>query len=167
MTGRVLTDPADIRSLLDRVRTIAVVGVSTDWKRPSSYVMKYLQSRGYRTIPVNPRAAGQVIWGEPVFASLAETPDRYDMIDVFRKSDYVPSIVDEAIRLAAEKGVRAVWMQIGVRHDGAAAKAVAAGLDVVMDRCAKIEYGRHHNELAWGGFNTGIISAKRPRLRLA
>ncbi len=167
MTGRILTEPADIRGLLDRVRVIAVVGVSTDWKRPSSYVMKYLQSRGYRTIPVNPRAAGETIWGEPVFATLAEIPDRYDMIDVFRKSDDVPPIVDEAIRLAPEKGIRAVWMQIGVRHEGAAAKAVAAGLDVVMDRCAKIEYGRHHNELAWGGFNTGIISAKRPRLRLA
>lgn len=167
MPGRILTESADIRALLDRVRTIAVVGVSTDWKRPSSYVMKYLQSRGYRTIPVNPRAVGQSIWNEPVYAALSDIPDRFDMVEIFRKSEDVPPIVDEAIRLAPAKGIRAVWMQIGVRHEEAAAKAAAAGLDVVMDRCAKIEYGRHHNELAWGGFNTGVISAKRPRLRLA
>jgi len=165
--GRILTEPADIRALLDRVRVIAVVGVSTDWKRPSSYVMKYLQSRGYRTVPVNPRAAGQEIWGERVHASLADIPDRFDMVEIFRKSEDVRPIVDEAIRLAQEKSIRAVWMQTGVRHDEAAQKATAAGLDVVMDRCAKIEYGRHHSELAWGGFNTGVISAKRQRVRHA
>jgi predicted CoA-binding protein len=134
MCGRILTEPADLRALLDRVRTIAVVGVSTEWKRPSSYVMKYLQSRGYRTIPVNPRAAGEDIWGERVYASLSDIPDRFDMVDIFRNS---------------------------------ATRATAAGLDVVMDRCAKIEYGRHHSELSWGGFNTGLISAKRARVRLA
>lgn len=167
MPGRILTEPTDIRALLDRVRVIAVVGVSTDWKRPSSYVMKYLQSRGYRTIPVNPRAVGQEIWGEKVYASLTDIPDRVDMVEIFRKSEDVPPIVDEAIKSAGAKGLRAIWMQIGVRHDAAASAAVAAGLDVVMDRCAKIEYGRHHNELAWGGFNTDVISAKRPRVRLA
>jgi predicted CoA-binding protein len=167
MSGRILTEPADLRALLDRVRTIAVVGVSTEWKRPSSYVMKYLQSRGYRTIPVNPRAAGEDIWGERVYASLSDIPDRFDMVDIFRKSEDVPPIVDEAIRLKETKGILAIWIQLGIRHDISATRATAAGLDVVMDRCAKIEYGRHHSELSWGGFNTGLISAKRARVRLA
>lgn len=167
MPGSLFTTPAAIKRVLDRVRTIAVVGVSAEWKRPSYYVMKYLQTRGYRMIPVNPRAAGTEILGERVYASLAQIPGRFDMVQIFRKPADVPAVVDEAIRLATEKGITVIWMQLGIRHDAAAAQAVAAGLDVVMDRCAKIEYGRHHNELGWGGFDTGVISARRPRVRLA
>ena len=167
MAGRLITEPADIRAILDRTRAVAVVGVSADWKRPSHYVMKYIQSRGVRTIPVNPRAVGEPILGEKVYASLSDIPDRFDMVDLFRKSEDIPPIVDEAIGLAAAKGIKTIWMQLGISNDAAALKAVAAGLDVVQDRCLKIEYGRHHSELAWGGFNTGVISAKRPKARLS
>ena len=146
-----------LRRILKEVRTIAMVGASPDWNRPSYFAMKYLQIKGYRVIPVNPKAAGQEILGEKVYASLREVPDKIDMVDIFRASAAVPPIVEDAVAI----GARFVWMQIGVRNDEAARRAEAAGLTVVMDRCPKIEYGRLNRELSWGGVNSRIISSKR------
>ncbi len=156
-----------LRSVLAEARTIAMVGASPNWNRPSFFAMKYLQEKGYRVIPVNPRAAGQEILGEACYATLAEVPIPVDLVDIFRASDAAGAIVDEAIALKDEKGIRTIWMQLGVRDDGAAARAEAAGLEVVMDRCPKIEFGRLHSELSWGGFNSRIISSKRRRTRIA
>src|SRR5271154_1769533 len=144
---------AQIRAILERVRTIAMVGASSNWNRPSYFVMKYLQSKGYRVIPVNPGTAGNEQLGETVYASLRDIPDKIDMVDIFRASDQVGPIVDDAIAI----GARVVWMQLGVRNDAAAEKAEAAGLEVVMDRCPKIEFGRLGGELSWSGVNSGII----------
>ena len=149
--------------ILRRCRTIAMVGASANWVRPSNFAMKYLQAKGYRVIPVNPTEAGGEILGETVYASLAEVPDRIPMVDIFRASEAASRATDEAIAVAAEKGIEVVWMQLGVRNDAAAARAEAAGLTVVMNRCPKIEYGRLSGELSWGGVNSGIISAKRQR----
>ena len=156
---------ATIAAILGRVKTIAMVGASPNWVRPSNFAMKYLQGKGYRVIPVNPGQAGKQILGETVYAGLAEIPDDFQMVDIFRASDAARHIVDEAISLAAARGIEVIWMQLGVRNDAAAAAAEAAGLSVVMNRCPKIEYGRLFGELAWSGVNTGVISAKRPRLR--
>jgi predicted CoA-binding protein len=128
--------------------------------------MKYLQEKGYRVIPINPGHAGKEILGETVYASLADVPDSFDMVDIFRNSEAAGPIVDEAIAVAKEKGIKVIWMQLGVINQAAAERAEAAGLTVVMDRCPKIEFGRLHSELSWGGFNSGIISAKRRRVRL-
>jgi O-acetylhomoserine (thiol)-lyase len=128
--------------------------------------MKYLQEKGYRVIPVNPGHAGKQILGETVYASLADIPEQFDMVDIFRNSEAAGPITDAAIALAKEKGVKVIWMQLGVVNHEAAERARAAGLTVVMDRCPKIEFGRLHSELSWGGFNSGIISAKRRRVRL-
>ena len=144
---------ARIRSILERVKTIAIVGASPNWNRPSYFVMKYLQGKGYRVIPVNPAIAGQMLLGEKVYAALTDIPEPIDMVDIFRASDQVPPIVDEAISV----GARVVWMQLGVRNDAAAAKAEAAGLDVIMNRCPKIEFGRLGGELSWSGVNSSII----------
>jgi len=154
-----------IRRILKTTRVIAMVGASPNWVRPSNFAMKYLQGKGYRVIPVNPGAAGQKIWGETVYASLADIPESYDLVDIFRSSDAAGPIVDEAIRLAPAKGIRAIWMQLGVRNDAAAVRAEKAGLTVVMNRCPKIEYGRLFGELSWSGVNSGIVSAKRPKMR--
>jgi predicted CoA-binding protein len=151
---------AYLRDILGAVRTIAMVGASEHWNRPSYFAMKYLQDKGYRVIPVNPQAKTGEILGEKVYADLADIPDDIDMVDIFRRAEAVPAIVDQAIA----RGARVVWMQLGVRHDEAAAKAEAAGLKVVMNRCPKIEYSRLHGELAWSGVNTGIISSKRRKL---
>ncbi len=157
---------AYIRSILASVRTIAMVGASPRWNRPSFFAMKYLQEKGYRVIPVNTRVAGSEILGERVYASLAEIPERIDMVDVFRSSEDAGPIVDEAIAVAGDKGIKVIWMQLGVRDPAAAKRAEAAGLKVVMDRCPKIEYGRLHTELSWGGFNSRVISAKRRKVRI-
>ena len=149
-----------LRDILRGVRTIAMVGASEHWNRPSYFAMKYLQDKGYRVIPVNPQAKGEEILGEKVRNDLSEVPEKIDMVDIFRRSDAVPPIVDQAIA----KGAKVVWMQLGVRNDAAAAKAEAAGLRVVMNRCPKIEWSRLHGELAWSGVNTGIISSKRRKL---
>jgi predicted CoA-binding protein len=154
---------AYLRCILDETRVIAMVGASASWNRPSYFAMKYLQGKGYRVIPVNPAAVGETILGERVYAGLAEVPGPVDMVDVFRGSQAARAIADETIALAADKGIRTLWMQLGVRNDEAAARAEAAGLRVVMNRCPKIEYGRLHHELGWGGFDSKIISARRSR----
>jgi len=156
-------DDAYLRDILRRCRTIALVGSSPKWVRPSFFVMKYLQVKGYRVLPVNPAAAGSEILGEPVYASLAEAPGPFPMVDIFRNSEAAGAIVDEAIELKDDKGIEVVWMQLKVRNDAAAKRAEAAGLKVVMDRCPKIEYGRLSGELSWGGVNSGIITAKALR----
>ncbi len=154
-----------IAGILRRVRTIAMVGASPNWKRPSNFAMKYLQEKGFRVIPVNPRAAaaGALILGEKACASLEDVPGPVEMVDVFRASEAALEITREAIRLRAEKGFEVVWMQLGVRNDEAAAEAEAAGLTVIMNRCPKIEYGRLWGELGWGGFDSGVISSRWPR----
>jgi O-acetylhomoserine (thiol)-lyase len=144
---------AKLRAILQGVHTIAMAGASSNWNRPSYFVMKYLQSKGYRVIPVNPGTAGQQLLGETVYASLRDIPDKVDMVDVFRASAQVPPIVEDAIAI----GAKVVWMQLGVRHDEAAARAEQAGIEVVMDRCPKIEYGRLGGELSRGGVNSGLI----------
>ncbi len=152
-----------LRGILRRCRTIAMVGASANWVRPSNFAMKYLQAKGYRIIPVNPREAGGEIHGETVYGSLTEIPDQFPMVDIFRGSEAAGRVTDEAIEAAADKGIEVIWMQLGVRNDEAAARAEAAGLTVVMNRCPKIEYGRLSGELSWGGINSGIISAKRQK----
>ncbi|MDE2295927.1 MAG: CoA-binding protein [Gammaproteobacteria bacterium] len=127
-----------VRRILARTRTIAVVGASPDASRPSHRVMAFLQSRGFRTIPVNPRAAGGPILGERCVARLEDIDEPIDLVDVFRMPSAVPEIVESAIRV----GAKAVWMQLGIRHDAAAARAQAAGLEVVMDRCPAIDMPR-------------------------
>ena len=149
-----------IRDILRRTKVIAMVGASTNWTRPSFFAMKYLQAKGYRVIPVNPASAGQDLLGEKVRASLKEIDVPIDMVDVFRASEHVGPVADETIAIKA----KTLWMQLGVRNDDAAAKAKAAGLDVVMDRCPKIEYGRLSGELGWHGFNSGVISSKRRKI---
>lgn len=149
-----------LRDILEHVHTIAMVGASPYWNRPSYFAMKYLQEKGYRVIPVNPQATGEEILGEKVYGDLADVPEKIDMVDIFRRADAAEPIVEEAIA----KGARVVWMQLGVRNDAAAARAEAAGLKVVMNRCPKIEYSRLHGELAWSGINTGIISSKRRKI---
>lgn len=149
----------DLLAIFRSIRTVAMVGASPDWNRPSYFVMKYLLRKGYHVIPVNPRAAGQEILGERVHASLGEIAEQVDVVDVFRRADAVPGIVDEAIRI----GAKVAWLQLGIRDDNAAGTAEAAGLSVVMDRCMKIEYGRLSGELAWSGVNSGIISSRRRR----
>jgi predicted CoA-binding protein len=161
---------AHLLSILERVRTIAMVGASADWRRPSYFAMKYLQEKGYRVIPINPKVAAQPgdegrILGERAYPSLREAPAPIDMVDVFRSSEAAREIVDEAIAVAKEKGIWVVWMQLGVVNEEAARRAEAAGLTVVMNRCPKIEWSRLHRELAWSGFNTGVISSRRPRWR--
>lgn len=149
-----------LRDILSNVRTVAMVGASANYNRPSHFVMKYLQEKGYRVIPVNPGLAGQMILGEPVYASLADIPDRFEMVDIFRNSDAAGIVTDEAIALKAVKGITCIWMQLSVRNDAAATRAEDAGLRMVMNRCPKIEYGRLGGELSWQGVNSGIVSSR-------
>lgn len=151
---------AYLKDVLDSTKTIAMVGASPNWNRPSYFVMKYLQTKNYKVYPVNPRAVGEEILGEKVYASLADLPETVDMVDVFRASEAAGPITDEAVA----HGAKSVWMQLTVRNDEAAARAEAAGLKVVMNRCPKIEYARLCGELSWGGFNSGVITAKRRKL---
>ena len=148
-----------IRRILRDTDVIAMVGASTNWNRPSYFAMKYLQEKGYRVIPVNPRAAGETLLGEEVYASLKDIPVDIDMVDIFQRSDRVPPVVDEAI----EVGAKCIWMQLTVRHDEAAKKAEDAGMTVIMDRCPKIEFGRLSGELGWSGINTRVITSRRSR----
>jgi predicted CoA-binding protein len=150
-------DDSYLRDILKRVKTIAAVGISANEMRPSYFAMLYLQTKGYRVIPINPRYAGQDILGEKVLASLDDLATPPDMVQIFRKSADAPPIVDAAIRIRA----KVLWLQLGVRHDEAAAKAAAAGLQVVQDRCPKIEYGRLFGEIGWAGVNRRVISSKK------
>lgn len=150
-----------IERILKEVKTIAMVGASANEMRPSYFAMLYLQKKGYRVHPVNPRYVGKSILDEPVYGQLADLPEAPDMVDIFRAAKDVPPIVDEAIAV----GAKVVWMQLGVWHEGAAAKAEAAGLSVVMDRCPKIEYGRLFGEIGWLGVNRGVLSGKRGQAR--
>jgi predicted CoA-binding protein len=149
---------AHLRMILRRTKRVAVVGVSTNPVRPSYYVARYLSLKGFTVIPVNPGHAGKMLFGSRIKASLSDIDSPVDMVDIFRKSDAVAPIVDEA--LSACPDLKTIWMQIGVQHPEAAAKAEARGIDVVMNRCPKIEYQRLFGELRMGGFNTGIISSK-------
>ena len=153
-----------IAGILGGARTIAMVGASGTSNRPSYFAMKYLLGKGYRVIPVNPGLAGQEILGQPVFAALANAPGPVDIVDIFRSSAAALEVTREAIRLKDELGIRVVWMQLGVRNDEAAVEAEAAGLQVVMNRCPKIEYGRLSGEIGWAGVNAGGVSSKRPLL---
>jgi len=147
-----------LKNILTRTKTVAVVGVSMNPVRPSYYVARYMGLKGYRVIPVNPRHTGERLFGQVVQPSLSAIDGSVDMVDIFRRSEAVPAIVDEA--LAAFPDLQTIWMQIGVEHAGAATKAEARGVDVVQNRCPKIEYQRLHGELRMGGFATGIISSK-------
>ena len=147
-----------LREILTRTKTIAVVGVSANEVRPSFYVARYLALKGFKVIPVNPGHAGKTMFGQEVRASLSDISEPVDMVDIFRRSDHVPPVVDEALEVFPD--LQTIWMQIGVYHEAAAEKARARGVDVVMNRCPKIEYQRLYGELRMGGFNTGVISSK-------
>ena len=146
-----------LRRILREAKVIAVVGLSADWFRPSYFAAKYVQEHGYRVIPVNPKYAE--ILGEKCYPSLRDIHQPVDIVDVFRKTADVMPIAEDAIKI----GARVLWQQLGVRNEEAAAKARAAGLLTVMDRCVKIEHGRLFGGLNWVGVNTKVISAKRPR----
>ncbi len=151
---------AYIRDILARSRTIAMVGASPTPSRPSYFAMKYLKEKGFRVIPVNPGQEGKTILGERVYAALPEITEKVDIVDIFRSSGAALGITREAIAI----GARVVWMQLGVRNDEAARLAEDAGLQVVMNRCPKIEYGRLSGELNWAGVNSRMISSRRPLL---
>ena len=151
-----------IRGILSTVKTIAMVGISPKDNRPSYFAFKYLLERGYRMIPVNPGQAGEKILGQKVYAKLADIPEPVDMIDIFRASQFAPAVVEEALALKTKPSV--IWMQLGIRNDEAAARAEAAGLKVVMNRCPKIEYGRLSSEIGWIGVNSRTLSSKRAPL---
>jgi hypothetical protein len=148
-------DIATLRRILRAARTIAVVGLSAEWHRPSFFAAKYMQAHGYRIVPVNPRY--EEILGERCHASLDTIEVPIDVVDVFRRTDDVMPIAEQAVAL----GARCLWQQIGVRNEAAASLAAAAGLDVVMDRCVKIEHARLFGGLHWAGVNTGIVSPRR------
>ena len=139
-----------------------MVGASAASNRPSYFAMKYLLGKGYEVIPVNPTLAGQEIQGRKVYAALADVPGPVDIVDIFRNSAAALEVVREAIRLKDKLGIKVIWMQLGVRNDQAAAEAEAAGLQVVMNRCPKIEYGRLSGEIGWAGVNAGHAVVQAP-----
>ncbi len=151
-----------IRGILNTVKSIAMVGISPKDNRPSYFAFKYLLERGYKMIPVNPGQVGKEILGQKVYAKLGDIPEPVDMVDVFRGAQFAMGIVDEA--LAMKPRPQVIWMQLTVRDDAAAAKAEAAGLKVVMDRCPKIEYGRLSSEIGWIGVNSRTLSSKKAPL---
>ncbi|WP_264212976.1 CoA-binding protein [Leisingera thetidis] len=155
-----MTDCSDahLKKILKRAKVVAVVGVSMNPVRPSYYVARYLGLKGYRVIPVNPGHAGRMLFGETVRAGLSDIDLPVDMVDIFRRSEAVPPIVDEALEVFP--ALQTIWMQIGVEHAEAAARAEARGVTVIQNRCPKIEYQRLFGELRMGGFATGIISSK-------
>ena len=150
-----MDDSEKIRRILLRNKTLAIVGLSAQWHRPSYFAAKYMQEHGYRVIPVNPMY--DEILGEKCFKSLRDIPFPVDIVDCFRKSAEIPALAEDAIAI----GARVLWMQIGVKSEAARARAEAAGLEVVENRCVKIEHGRFFGGLGWGGVNTKVISAKR------
>jgi predicted CoA-binding protein len=150
-----MDDSEKIRRILSRSKTIAVVGLSAQWHRPSYFAAKYMQEHGYRVIPVNPMYDS--ILGERSYKSLRDIPEKVDVVDCFRKSAEIPAIAGDAIAI----GAKVLWMQLGVENAEARRKAEAAGLEVVEDHCVKIEHGRFFGGLGWAGVNTKVISAKR------
>ena len=155
--------PSDyILGILKSIRTIALVGASSNPVRPSNLVMRYLLGKGYEVIPVNPGLAGRELLGQTVYATLKRIPKPVDMVDLFRNSENAGAITDEALRL--EPLPQVIWMQLGVRNDEAAARAEALGVKMVMNRCPKMEYGKHSGEWAWVGGNSGLISSRRQSL---
>jgi predicted CoA-binding protein len=152
-------DDSYIRGILTSVKSIAMVGASPVNVRPSYFAFKYLAERGYDMIPINPGQVGKSLVGRPFVASLKDIGRPVDMVDIFRSSDRAMAIVEEALALPVAPKV--IWMQLGVRNDAAAAKAEAAGIKVVMNRCPKIEYGRLSSEIQWMGVNSRTLSAKR------
>jgi predicted CoA-binding protein len=151
-----------VRKILAEVKTVAVVGASDNRARPSNIVVRYLTSKGYRVFPVNPRHAGGEIEGLKVYAKLADIPVPIDMVDIFRRPDALAAMVDEA--LALDPRPKAIWMQLGLRDDAAAAKAEEAGVKVVMNRCAKIEYGRLCGEISWFGVNSRRVTSRKDKV---
>lgn len=154
-TGSRIDDIAGLRRILSRARTIAVVGLSAQWHRPSYFAAKYIQEHGYRIIPVNPNYAE--ILGEKSYPSIEAIPEHVDVVDCFRKPGEMPPLA----RAAVAKGANVLWMQLGIHNDEAARIATEAGLDVVQNRCVKIEHARIMGGLNWAGVNTGVISARR------
>src|SRR5450631_3061781 len=151
-----------IRGILNTVKTVAMVGISPKDNRPSYFVFKYLLARGYRMIPVNPGQAGKEILGQKVYDKLVDIPEPVDMVDIFRASQFVMPIVQEALLLKPKPQV--IWMQLTIRDVAAAALAEAAGIKVVMNRCPKIEYGRLSSEISWIGVNSRMLSSKRAQI---
>lgn len=151
-------DPDVIRKILGHARTVAIVGLSSNPLRASNFVGFYLRNHGYRVVAVNPNE--REVFGDPAYARLADVPVPLDVVDVFRDPSFVPTIAEEAIAV----GARALWLQFGVISPEGATAAAAAGLDVVMDRCMKVEHARYLGRMHWLGLNTGVISARRPRL---
>ncbi|ADV13538.1 CoA-binding protein [Mesorhizobium sp. Root695] len=156
-------DNSYIAGILNSVKTVAMVGASANDVRPSYFVLKYLLAKGFSVFPINPGQAGKEILGRMTYARLADIPEPIDMVDIFRAPAAVPGIVDEALRL--DPLPKVIWMQLGVRHDEAAARAEAAGIKVVMNRCPKIEYGKLSGEIGWTGVNSGVLSSKKPLMR--
>ena len=153
---------AYIRSILADVKTIALVGMTDSPVRASYIVTRYLLAKGYKVYPINPTIAGKELLGQKVLARLADVPEPIDMVDIFRRPDAIPGVVDEA--LALDPKPKVIWMQLGLRDDVAAARAEDAGLRVVMNRCPKLEYGRMAGENQWAGMNSGIVTTKKPVL---
>jgi uncharacterized protein len=150
-------DDLYLRRILRETKTIAMVGLSANWNRPSYFAAKYLLDRGYKVMPVNPAAKGQEILGQKVYGALDELPVKADMVDIFRNSEAAGPITDEAIR----HGAKVVWMQIGVVNEAAAKRAEDAGLKVVMNRCPKIEHSRLSGTIEWHGIASGVITSKK------
>ena len=153
-----------IAGILGDHKRFAFVGASANMSRPSYFAMKYLIGKGYTVVPVNPSIAGQEILGQRVHASLADSPSPIEVIDIFRNAEAVPEIAREAIALKDKLGLKVIWLQLGARNDLVATEAEAAGLQVVMNRCPKIEYGRLSGEIGWAGVNSRTISSARGKL---
>ena len=151
-----------IRAVLRSVRSIAVIGASSNPNRPSSFVAKYMAAKGYDLYPINPGHVGKEIAGATTYASLADLPGPVDMVDVFRRVDALPGVAQEIIALPVLPKV--VWFQLGIRDDAVAAFLEMAGMTVIQDRCPKIEYARLCGEIGWTGFNRRTISARKPKL---
>jgi len=149
-------DITKLRRILRGAKTLAVVGLSANWYRPSFFAAKYMQEHGYRVIPVNP--AYDSVLGEKCYASLRDIPEPVDIVDCFRKSAEIPALAEDAVAV----GAKVLWMQLGVENEAARRRAETAGLEVVENRCVKIEHARLFGGLGWAGVDTGVISAKRP-----
>lgn len=155
-------EPSYILGILGSVKTVAIVGASANPVRPSFFVTKYMIDKGYTVFPINPGAAGSELLGRPVYGSLGDVPEPIDMVDIFRNSEAAGGVVDES--LALDPLPKVIWMQLTVRNDEAAARAEAAGVKVVMNRCPKIEYGKNSGEWNWVGGNSGVLSSKKQSL---